>query len=273
MDDMEPQAAQDAAQQGPAIEQVDDQALVPSQEDAAFQEGFAEVRADPSAEPEPPKLFAGYTEEQLRDFVGKAQEIDEMRKREAKVFGTLGSLKQGMDALRNQHRQQPQATALHLDASKFTRLQEQFPELADMLSQDLSDALKGHGGGGSADSQAMERMVDERLDRTSKGYETKLLSVMHPDWRKVAQAPEFQAWTAQQAPDVQQVVRDGWDAIAVGEALSAYKQWNNKAVQAKQSRQSRLESGMTPRGNTQMAPAMSEADAFEQGFRSVRGKK
>lgn len=272
MDDMEPQAAQDAAQQEPAIEQVDDQALAPSQEDAAFQEGFAEVRADPSAEPEPPKLFAGYTEDQLRDFVGKAQEIDKMREREAKVFGTLGSLKQGMDALRNQHRQQPQATALNLDASKFTRLQEQFPELADMLSQDLSDALKGHGGTG-VDSRSIERLMDERLDRTSKNYETKLLSVMHRDWRKVAQAPDFQAWTVQQPPDVQQVIRDGWDAIAVGEQIGAYKQWQSKAVQAKQSRQSRLESGMTPRGNTQMAPAMSEADAFEQGFRSVRGKK
>ena len=104
MEPHEDQAQDDASGQESLDQQVDDQALPPSAEDAAFQEGFAEVRADPSEEPEPPKLFAGYTEEQLRDFVGNAQEIGEMRKREAKVFGTLGSLKQGMDALRNQHR-------------------------------------------------------------------------------------------------------------------------------------------------------------------------
>lgn len=262
---------QQKAAQDPQVDEVEQQAgevsAAPDDADAAFEAGFADVR-EPTEEAEPPRLFAGYTEDELKPLLEKLKEVDKLKEREAKVFGTLGSLKQSVDALRSQP-QQPKATApVKLDASKFKRLNSEFPEIASMLTEDLSEALQV---GSGFDQDAVSRVVRSEIERTGKVYETKLLSVTHPDWRQIAQSQEFQQWTGTLPPDELQVVRDSWDAEAVGKHLSAFKAWQAKATQNKQHRQNRLESGITPtKGIAKTTPVSTEQDAFLAGFRSVR---
>ena len=105
----------------------------------------------------------------------------------------------------------------------------------------------------------------------TKTNETKLLSVMHPDWKSIPSTPEFAQWKGTLAPDELQVVNDSWDALSVGDALTKFKAWKAQTVQAKQQRQSRLEAAVTPRGTRQPTPSMTEQDAFLAGFKSVRG--
>lgn len=250
-----------------AAQQVDEVSVAPAESDAAFEEGFADVR-EPTEEAEPPKMFAGYTEDELKQLLEKVKEVDKLKEREAKVFGTLGSLKQGMDAMRNQPQRPLPAAPMRLDASKFKRLNQEFPEIASLLTEDLGEVLQV---GGGVDPAVVERMVSSKLESTSKNYETKLLSVMHPDWREVAQSEAFKQWTGTLPPDELQVVKDSWDAIAVGKSLSAFKSWQAKTNQTRQHRQSRLESGITPtKGGAQTTPVSTEQDAFLAGFRSVR---
>lgn len=256
-----PEAQQEDA--APTGEQVEQEAAPPS--DAAFEEGFAAVNAsDAVPDPEPPKHFGKYTEAEMQALLEQAGEVGKMREREAKVFGTLGSLKQAIDQLRAQP--QPQA-APRLNA-QLKRLSAEFPEMAAMLQEDLSEALAG---APAPPSQDVERMLDERLDRSSRYYETKLLSVMHPDWRTLPAHPEFLQWKGTLAPDELQVVHDSWDAIAVGQTLEKFKAWRAQVHKTKLSRQSRLESAMTPKGTRQMAPSTTDEDAFVAGFKSVRG--
>ena len=254
----------------------------PQDDDAAFLAGFkgvvegveeveqsAEPEPEPAPEPEPEpvKLIAGYTEDQLRDLLSKAQEVDRLKEREAKVFGTLGSLKQAIDSMRNQ---QPTATA-NFSKDRFKRLSAEFPEMAEMLAEDLSGlALPQQAG---LDISAVESAINERIEVVKREQETKLLGVVHRDWRQVVQEPEFQVWKGNLAPEAQEVLNNGWDAELIAEGLTAFKEWKTKAAQTKVSKQSRLEAAVAPRTTARAAPVQTDEDAFMQGFKEVRGIK
>lgn len=235
--------------------------------DAAFESGFAHAMGEepkPEPTPEPPKMF-GYTEEQFKDLFAKAQEVDKLKEREAKIFGTLGSLKQAIES----RREQPAATA-KITKDSLKRLSAEFPEMAEMLYQDLSEISMPQSGG--FDPSVVERMVEARVDRAEKASETKLLTMMHSDWRTVVQTPEFGGWKETLSPEDKEVLDNGWDAISIGERISAFKEWKSKAAQTKVSNQRRLEAAVTPRTTARAAPVVTEDDAFVQGFNSARGK-
>lgn len=259
-----------ATEQGQENEQEHEQGAAP-QDDAAFLAGFAvgsgeEPEPESAPAPEQPKLYFGkYTESEAQALLEQAGEVAKIREREAKVFGTLGSLKQAIDQLR----QQPTAQAAPRINAQLTRLSAEFPEMAAMLQEDLAEAMQG--GAPAQDSGAIERLVSERLEVMERKSEQKLLSVMHPDWRSIPASAEFTQWKGTLTPDELQVVSDSWDAIALGESLSKFKAWKAQTTKNKQSRQSRLESAITPKGVTQMAPTTTEGDAFLAGFKSVRG--
>lgn len=257
-------------QPGEVQEAVEEQVAAPAEisEDAAFQEGFDAARngGEPEPEPEPQKLIAGYTEDELKELLQKASEVDRLKERESKVFGTLGALRQAVDALKAQ----PSAQAAAPVNIALNRLSEQYPEMAESLMEDLKESL-GSVVGGSVDSSVVDRIVSEKLESTSKSYESKLLSVMHPDWKSIPSTPEFAQWKGTLEPDELQVVNDSWDALSVGDALTKFKAWKAQTVQAKQQRQSRLEAAVTPRGTRLPTPSLTEQDAFVAGFKSVRG--
>ncbi len=253
---------------GAPIENAEQDAA-PSQEDAAFLEGFEAAQGDESGpEPEPVKMFGKYTEAEAIALLDRVGEVDRLKEREQKMFGHLGSLKQQMDQMRSQP---TQAGATRLDTT-LRRVSAEYPEMAEALREDLQEALQG--GGSGVDTASLERIVTERLEVAGKVNEQKLLSVMHPDWRRIAPSQEFAQWKGTLAPNELQVIDDSWDAISVGESLSRFKAWRTQtyqAAQAKQQRQSRLEAAVTPRGGQRPTPAQTETDAFFAGFKSVRG--
>lgn len=265
-----PTPSGDEQQDGQTVA-AEEQGAAPAEpsDDAAFQAGFDTARTggEPEPEPEPPKLIAGFTEEEVKNLLQKAGEVDRLKERESKVFGSLGALRQAVDALKAQP--SPQAAAPVNFALK--RLSQEYPEMAESLMEDLKESLGGVGGQ-SFDPTAVDRIVSEKLESTSKNYELKLLSVMHPDWKTIPASPEFTQWKGTLAPDELQIVEDSWDAIAVGDTLSKFKAWKTQTSQAKQNRQSRLEAAATPtRGARTPTPSLTENDAFVAGWKSVRG--
>jgi uncharacterized protein (UPF0335 family) len=235
------------------------------QDDAAFLEGFDSAQGtEATPVPEVAKLFGRYTEAEVLALLDKVSEVDKLKEREAKVFGTLGSYKQQLDQLRNQPRQEVQKFDAKLD-----RMTAEYPEMAEALREDLLGLQ-----GSSFDSDAVERIVNERLEAAGKVNETKLLSVMHPDWRTIPSSNEFTQWKGTLSPEELQIVDDSWDALSVGNSLSTFKAWKSKATQAaqaKQVRQNRLEAAVTPKGGQKPPPAQTENDAFLAGWKSVRG--
>lgn len=266
-------SVEELQQQEPAESQViessseDQSGELPAEksDDSDFQAGFDAARGiESEPEPEPPKLIAGFTEDEVRALLAKAGEVDKLKERESKVFGTLGALRQSLDALKAQPQQQAAPMQLNL-----RRLQQEYPEMAESLLEDLKESMAG--GTAQFDPSTVDRVVDERLNSVTKTYELKLLSMMHKDWRTIPKSPEFEQWKGTLPPDELQVVNDSWDAISVGESLTKFKSWREQTAQSKQQRQSRLEAAVTPRGTRKPTPSMTDEDAFVAGFKAVRG--
>lgn len=241
-----------------------------SDADAAFEAGFAAVNSgEPEPEPEPARI-AGYTEEELRALLDKASKVDKLEasasKLEAsasKAFGTLGALRQAVDALKSQPRQSGAALQ-----GKLTRLAAEYPEMAEMLADDLREALTG----ATAPAADVQQIVSEQLQDTSRKYEAKLLSVMHPDWKSIPASQAFEQWKGTLSPEELHIVHDSWDALAISEVLTRFKAWKGQTQKTQQQRQSRLAAAVTPKGARQAQPAMSDSDAFVAGFNAVRGR-
>jgi hypothetical protein len=145
-----------------------------------------------------------------------------------------------------------------------------FPEMAEALASDLSGVLQG---GSAPDTTAVEQVEQKlslQLQATQMKMESKVLSVMHPDWKEVASTPEFDQWRKSLSDEAQQILETTWDAEVIGSALSSYKDWKSKAVQGQQAKQRRLQAAITPRGSAQ-APVTTEDDAFLMGFKKARG--
>lgn len=250
------------AQESAPVESVSTQ-----QNDEAMQAGFNAARGieePPAPEPEPPKLIAGYTEEQIKELVST---VDAMKQRESKIFGSMGALRQTIDSLKSQ----PQASApsVNWSADKLKRMSAEFPELAAILAEDLNGMSVSSG------NPNIEQLIDTRvkssLDKSSQAYEAKLLTVQHRDWRQVVASDDFVGWKESLAPEEKAELDNSWDAEFIGGKLSQFKDWKAKTSQSKQTNQRRLEAAITPKGGASGKPASTDADAFLSGFKSVRG--
>jgi hypothetical protein len=267
------------AEQLPVATNEAEQEPAAPETDVAFEAGFADeesapaqtLEAEPEPEPEPlPELeIAGFKESQIRELLTKVAEVDRLREAQAKAFGHLGSLRQSVEALRNQPR--PSATDVRITKEKFTRLAQAFPEMADMIAADLSEALQGTGQP-AIDPQQYERMVESKLVQAMQAQqrmtEARLLSVQHPDFQQVNSSPEFQQWKTTLDPKETKELEDSWDAAYLSKKLTEFKDWKSKTATSQATKRSRLEAAITPRGGP-AAPAKTLDDAFLEGFKGA----
>lgn len=239
-------------------------------DDAAFEAGFnsangvetSEPEPQPEPEPEQPKLIAGMTEEQIKELVST---VEALKARESKIFGSFGSLKQTVDAMRQQ-----QPSSVSFSPDKLKRLSQEFPEIANILAEDLKEAI-GPSQGVAPDLSQFESKIETRIAETQRAYETKLLTVMHRDWKDVVASEEFSGWKETLDPKEREELDNSWDASYIGERISAFKDWKAKSQQTKQTNQKRLEAAVAPKTAIAPKPLPTEIDAFLSGFKAVRG--
>lgn len=245
----------------PAVEEHAPEAQT-AEEQQAFTSGFDEAIGIEEPETPPEPRIAGYTEEELRTKLELVAEVAEkFKQRDEKIFGTIGGLKQQFEELRSRAPSQP---GVNITRDSLKRLGAEFPELADMLAEDLSQV--------SVSGPVTNTGADEfktALAEASKAYETKLLTVMHKDWRSVVASPEFSEWKNTLPEDERNELESSWDALFIGEKVAAFKATRVADEEAKRKKAQRLEAAITPRGTTG-ATSQSDNDAFVAGFKSAR---
>jgi hypothetical protein len=264
-----------------AVEQDQEVASTPEQDEAAFEAGFAEARGDepptpepvaeepvaaepePEATPEPEIVFAGLTEEQLKTALAKAGEVDELKSQVRQLFGRFGEVN---SKLQSQNTQPVKVTAAQLK-----RLQANFPEFADDLAEDLSGLVLGGTSQSAFDPTELKGEFETRLKEIQKASEIKLLRMKHRDWEIVRDSSEFALWE-QTLPDTErQELMSSKDAIYVSEQLDTFKAWRDKAQVATVKKRNRLENAVTPQGVPPTGPTtINDDDAFMSGFKAVR---
>jgi hypothetical protein len=244
-------------------------------EDSATEEAAAEPVAE---EPEIDQTY-GLPVFQIKELLAKAAEMDNLKAELAstrdRLFGHLGEVKRSLQEVKQQA---PKGVAL--SAATFKRLSGEYPELAELLAQDLSEVPISNGGTPSAfDPSQLDPIFDQRLQQyqetVQRQQETRLLDMFHPNWRDVAASADFKLWKQSLEPEIQNELDNSWDAAFLSQGFTAYDQWRNQQAErtrtASESRKQRLTQAMTPTGVPGNASTADDLDAFLAGFNGVRG--
>lgn len=246
------------------------------------------AKADESAPAEPPaepaqaerkEVFAGMTAEELTEKLGK---IDQLQKAIDTTNGTYGArlaeLQKGIDQLAQQRQ-----TMGGMSKDKLKRLSAEFPELAELLAEDLSEIV-GQGGGQNFDpeqfAQTTQNIVEERVRKAEQAMEVRELTRRHSDWQKVAtftvtpqgavvwNNPDFGGFVATLPADEQEKLLTVFDADFVGEKIAQFKEKiATVAPPPKQDKSKELAAAVLPSG-TGARSAPNPLDEEEAAFRA-----
>jgi hypothetical protein len=245
-------------------------------------EPAAPVAEEPPVE-QPKPVLAGLTEDQVTQALAR---VSQQQSTIDKLGGRIGQLMQQVEALKAQPRTVGDRQQFDL---KLDKLGEAFPELAELLREDL----KGIGAGsGDAPAQAAEvftaedvnRIVTEKLtafqQQQERGLEVRMLSTAHPDWEDTIKTPQFALWRDNVITDGKELM-DSENAAFISLRLTQFKDWVKSTTVAPPQPQTpavntnrqRLANAVLPKGTVVTAPTeQTEEDAFMSAFKAERSK-
>jgi hypothetical protein len=284
-------------------------------EEAAFESSFHETRQEeappellddpaPTAVAEEPAaaseetppaatpVVAGLTEEQVANALAR---ISQQQGTIDKLGGRIGQLMQQVEQLKTQPRTASEQRSFDL---KLEKLNEAFPELAEILREDL----KGLGAGASAPqptepqaktytAEEVDAMLTNKLQsfqqQQERAFEVKALGAVHPDWEQLVRTPQFALWRDNVIADGKELM-ESENAAFISRKLTEFKDWvkaTSSPVHAEptpparqpspvRAAQQRLRQAVLPNSSAPPASqAVTEDDGFAAGFAAERGKR
>lgn len=227
-----------------------------SQPEPEPQESVAEEVTEPEPKPS--------IEDELRQLREKVSHLEAVPDHIRRLDGRYGEL--------HRAQQQMQQTKVQLSPDKFKKLSESFPELADALASDLSEAFAPPAAPvPQFDPAQFEDTVNSRVADALHRQEQKFnLTMRHPDWKETTSGDGFRQWASTQPAEIQHALANSWDADFISQQISAFKQTIKPVESPKVSAKSKvIQAAVTPAGSRTAMPATdSEADAF---LRAARG--
>jgi len=219
------------------------------------------------AEPKKEEAAALAEQAEMLEKMPKIEELKTMTEQELrKLHGKFGEFNRALQEL--QKSVQDRKTG-NFSEAKFTRLAEEYPELAQLLSEDLKEIGLSAGGAQAVDPQAVEEKVAAVREDMAKQMQHNLLLIQHKDYPDVVASSDFKAWMGTLPPEEQEELNASWDAVYLGEKISAFKEWHNKKQNGSADRRERLHRAVTPQGKA--APPvpglMTEEDGFALAFK------
>ena len=265
-------------------ETFEEQEVIPEkvidESEAHFNEGLAEALGEEIPDPiqeeeQPADDFSWLKREDFQAIVEKANKVDDLSNRyqqlHDKAFGTIGQLKQELNALKQTRQSAP------VSKEMFKEITEYFGDeaLSEALAKDLSGLQLGGGSpeiNDDAINERIEQAVNSWAESINQKTELKILTLQHPDWERIKDTPDFQHWRTTLPPEQNNLLSETWDAITLSSAFASYKLWQGKKSDAAQKKQHRLEAAIAPTSGGSKFD--SEAtDYFNQGLNKVlKGK-
>ena len=236
-----------------------------------------------ATEAEPPKLIAGLTEEQVTSALSRAGALQSTVD---KMAGRLGNLMQQIEALKAAP-PTTQAAQQSLNL-KLEKLSSQFPELANLLREDLSDlqqtqvASPAPAAPVGLTQEQFDAALNARLagttEQLTEQMEVKILSIQHPDWLEVIKTPQFALFRDNVLPaGVGAQLMASSDSAFISSKLTEFKEWRAKSqapaapTPVPAARKNRLAQAVIPNGDRSAPRApQTEEDAFLAGFKNAR---
>jgi hypothetical protein len=261
---------------------------------AVAEEPAAKDASPAAAEDVPPAatpVVAGLTEEQVANALAR---ISQQQGTIDKLGGRIGQLMQQVEQLKSQPRTAAEQRSFDL---KLEKLNEAFPELAEILREDLK-GLTGGGVPAPTEPQAktytaeeVEALLNNKLQsfqqQQERAFEVKALGAVHPDWEQLVRTPQFALWRDNVIADGKELM-ESENAAFISRKLTEFKDWV-KATSSPahvepapaarqpnpvQAAQQRLRQAVLPSSSAPPASqAVTEDDGFAAGFAAERGKR
>jgi hypothetical protein len=263
------------------LESVDDIKLPPTDEDLIEKEFESGVNQSLNIE-ETPEETVGITitQKDFDELKAKAARVDEIDAKFQKsldsAYGSLGG-KLDIFEQRLQSIQAPPAAApVPLTKESFTALAEYLDgddALIEAMVKDFSNLPLGGAAAQTpvdydAVNAAIAETVTERVDQIAKEFEIKLLTLQHPDWRKVRASEEFTAWEKTLTPEDNELLNNSWDGLKLIEAFNQFKSYQAKKEELAQRKQQLLEDNIPIQGGGSRT-SQQMTDPFNEGLRKV----
>jgi len=246
--------------------------------------------ADPAAQP---RLFAGLTEEQVSAALARNATIQTTVD---KMAGRIGQLMQQIEQLKTAPSVAP-ATQQALDL-KLEKLSAAFPELAEILREDLKSAQGAPVATSNAVTQPsiaqadFDALVSQRVSAAiasqDEKTEVKILTALHPDWPTVIRSPEFAVFRENVLPPgMGKTLMESEDSAFISQKLTEFKKWHAESTKLPSAdpeqipdptplpspQKNRLANAVRPTGAATVVNGIAtEEDAFLSGFNAERAK-
>lgn len=250
---------------------------------------------DDEADKEPEKVEPT-AQEQLQAALDRIQKLERALDKTNGTYGNeLSHLKRKVAEVESQRREAVKS----ITPAQLKRISEQYPELAEALANDLTDAFGANVETKQQEAVKQEPQDDPRLndikDTTDKlaGQVKQMalneLSRVHNDWQSVARwwdeeipgvgkvirwaNPRFAEWVDQQNDDVRQAVFNGEDVSAIAQVITKFKedtkpQETKETQPSKQSINKKLEKAVLPTGKrTGAHELLSDDEVIAQAMR------
>lgn len=219
----------------------------------------------PEAAPEP---IPSLTAEDIAAFRATATELNAMKGQLRDANGRIGALNDLLRQTREQKKEEGKAPVL--TAVELKRMKEQYPELADSLTADISDMMATIAK--PQDKDEVSRLIEEKVAELSLADRKQMLTDEHPDWQELTKGSELWAWIATLQPAEAEAFKNSMNPLYVAKKLTVFKAWRD-APKTKDESQERLEAAITPKGVPRTSKSsMSDDEAmlkgFEEGFKS-----
>jgi hypothetical protein len=265
-------------------EETPEPAVAPEPEVAPEPAVAATPEPEVKVEPTTPAL-AGLTEEQITTALAR---VSQQQATIDKLGGRIGHLIQQVEQLKSTPRTVAEQRSFDL---KLTRLTENFPELAEILREDLKDMGPGEAPAAAAagptfTAEDVDKIVTEKLNafqhQQERAMEVKVLGSAHPDWEQVIKTPQFAIWRDNVIADGKELM-ESENAAFISRKLTEFKDWAKAtivtapapaAAAPAQSNRQRLANAVLPRtaaAQPAQGPA-TEEDAFIAAFKAERAK-
>lgn len=255
----------------------------PEEEATETQTETTEPEQKTEAEDEAPQpaMFAGFTEDQIKQLLAKASEVDKLETRVRDLYGRFGEANRLIQELRNRPAGQK------LTAPQLKRLSAEYPEFAEALSADLSEAFVPQEEQPKVDiNELLTKERDSLRGELTQEYDQKLartvMNILRPSWEQEVMSDDFRLFYSFMPQAEREVFDSSWDPNEVNSTFVKYDAWKSErqkaaekqvaSIKAAEEKKKRLDAAVLPRGtSTELTP--SDDDAFEAGFNAVRGRK
>lgn len=238
------------------------------QEEKPKDEPKAEAPKEEEAAQPAPSPVPALTPEEIADLRAAASRVSELDSNLRKANGRIGALN---DLLHQQQaKKEAEGKPAALTNVEMKRLKEEYPELADAISNDISEMLSVFKPAeAQQDPDAIKNVVKDLVEQERMALRQEALSHRHPDWQDLRDTPtpEYQAWMASLSNDERTKYMESESPYYVADQLDKFKVWRDKAAQAKQKSKERIEDAVTPTGSrNSRSSTTSEEEAMRMAF-------